>query len=102
MSELPSLSNTIHHTKALIFEEVEVTVRDVDLRIAKELMSRKPETEYKVIDKRPGPDTCSFQLNPRFEFDQSINQFSNFWVHFSPYNSWRSRTQCRPQGTPKF
>ncbi len=54
MSELPSLSNTIHHTKAIIFEEVEVAVRDVDLRIAKELMSRRPETQYKIVDKRPG------------------------------------------------
>ena len=56
LSELPSLSNTIHHTKALIFEEVEVALKDVDLRIAKELMSRRPETQYKVVDKRPGSE----------------------------------------------
>jgi len=54
VSELPPLSNIIHQPNTMIFEEEDVELSDVDLRIAKELMSRRPERQFKLIDKRPG------------------------------------------------
>lgn len=53
VTELSAVSNTIANTKTLVYEEVEVPVKDVDLRLAKEFLSKRPETEYRIIDKRP-------------------------------------------------
>ena len=45
----------IHHDNTLIYEEREVTLNevDIDLKIAKEWTSKRIETQYVPIDKRP-------------------------------------------------
>ena len=53
MTELPGISDTIYESKCHVYEETEIPVKDVDLRLAKELFSRRPETEYRNITKRP-------------------------------------------------
>jgi len=53
ITELYGVSDSVHHAKVAVYEEIEVPVRDIDLKLAKELYSRKPETEFRVVPKRP-------------------------------------------------
>ena len=53
ISELVGISESIHDAQTAVYEEIDVPVKDVDLKIAKELFSRKPETEFRIVSKRP-------------------------------------------------
>ena len=53
VTELSGISDTILPSKCRVYEETEIPVRDVDVRLAKEIFSRRPETEYRLISKRP-------------------------------------------------
>ncbi len=53
VTELTGVSDTIHQPRCHVYEETEIPVKDVDLRLAKELFSRKPETEFRNISARP-------------------------------------------------
>jgi hypothetical protein len=53
ITELTGVSDTVHQPRSRVYEEIESPVKDVDVRLAKELFSRKPETEFRSVPKRP-------------------------------------------------
>ena len=53
ITETLSVSDSIHRPEVNVYEEIEVPVKDVDIKLAKELFSRRPETEFRIVPKRP-------------------------------------------------